>query len=445
VKSKGFILAAIIILLVVVCACIGVILFNFRAQGGSFGIPGFTQGIQNNFSAEATDQQSFPVKGPAMIDADTPFGNVTITGGAGSQISVTAHKTAYGLNQAGAEDALKKLKVTMTQSGDQVTLRVEDPQADSRLHLGLQFGQTSKVDFTIQVPTQTTAVVHTNSGDVSLTGTQGKADLNSQFGAIDVNNVQGGVAAHTSSGRVSAEAIHLLPSGFGDLTLNSEFGDVTLTDVSLEHVIAHTGSGSVVASNVASSNEIDLSSNYGGITIRGGSAATLKASTNSGEVSLNQVKVSGALTAHSDFGALRLVQASAASYDLSSNSGGISLDSARGKVKAFTSFGDIEISGGDQATLNLNTNSGQVRYSGSLGAGPHSLQSSFGEIHLTLPAKSALQLDLKTDFGKINTGFAVTTSGAPDGKRLSGTINGGGPTLTASTKSGDITLDAAQP
>jgi DUF4097 and DUF4098 domain-containing protein YvlB len=443
VKSRVFILAGIIIALVVVCACIGVIFFNFRAQGTSLDIKDITQGIGNlsAFSAEGTDQQTFPVKGPAMVDADTPFGNVTITGGAGKQISVTANKTAYGSTQAGADEALKNLKVTMTQSGDQVTLRVEDPQADSRLHLG----QTGKVDFTIRVPTATTAVVHTNSGEVSLTGTQGKADLNSQFGAVDVNDVSGGVAVHTNSGRVSANHIRLLPSGFGDLSLTSEFGDVTLGQVSLEHVMAHSGSGTVVATNVASSNEIDLSSNYGGITLEGGEAASLRASTNSGEISFNQVKVSGTLVAHSDFGALRLTQASAASYDLSCKSGGISLDSASGAVKASTGFGDIQISNGEQATLNLDTNSGQIRYSGSLGAGPHSLQSAFGEIHVTLPAKTALQLDLKTDFGKINTGFAVTSSGTQDSQRLVGSINGGGPLLTATTKSGDIILDAAQP
>jgi DUF4097 and DUF4098 domain-containing protein YvlB len=442
---KVLVAAVIIVMLVSVCACIGLVLFNFRTMNGTSTIQSIVDqvrgGAPDAFSAETTEAQTFSVSGAAFVDADTPFGNVTITGGTGSQVSVTAQKTTYGDSQSQADANLQNLKVSMTQDGSRVTLRVEDPLADARI----QLGQASQVDFTVQVPTETTVSVHTRSGDVSLSGTQGKADLFSDFGTVEVHDVKGGVALHSSSGQVTASGIQLLPSGFGDLSLYSEFGEVSLQDVSLEHVVAHSGSGSVSASNVASTHEIDLSTSYGGITVQGARAVSFKASTNSGEVSLNQVEIKNDLNAHSDFGAIKLAQVNAASYDLSCQSGGISADSAHGTFKATTGFGDIDVSGGSGVNLTMETNSGQIHYSGSLGAGPHSLRSAFGEISLALPATSTLQLDLKTDFGEITSAFQVTTSGTLDPKHLTGSVNGGGATLTAVTQSGDITLEILKP
>ena len=118
---------------------------------------------------------------------------------------------------------------------------------------------------------------------------------------------------------------------------------------------------------------------------------------------------------------------------------------AHGNVKAHSEFGDIEVTNGKQVILDLQTNSGSVEYSGSLGSGPHMLKTEFGNIDLSIPDDASLSVNLETEFGKVKSDFDITLSGEFSEKRLSGTLNGGGASLTASTNSGNITISNLNP
>jgi hypothetical protein len=87
-----------------------------------------------------------------------------------------------------------------------------------------------------------------------------------------------------------------------------------------------------------------------------------------------------------------------------------------------------------------------VDFEGSLGKGPHTVHSDFGEISLTIPADSALDVDLKTDFGSIRSDIpiAVILSGDLQKDHQTGTMNNGGDQLTIDTKNGNISIQAAQ-
>jgi hypothetical protein len=121
---------------------------------------------------------------------------------------------------------------------------------------------------------------------------------------------------------------------------------------------------------------------------------------------------------------------------------------AEGKLKAYTDFGSIKIEKAQDVTLDLKTNSGSVEFSGSLGAGPHMVQSEFGEIVLTLPADAKLDVDLSTDFGNINSDLPITVTlngnSNSDGDQIVGSINGGGDQFTAQTNSGSVTIHASE-
>jgi DUF4097 and DUF4098 domain-containing protein YvlB len=133
---------------------------------------------------------------------------------------------------------------------------------------------------------------------------------------------------------------------------------------------------------------------------------------------------------------------------LHTNSGSITVSGAAGKLKAHTDFGGIKIKNAQDVTLDLKTKSGTVEFSGSLGAGPHMVQSEFGEIDLTLPADSKLNVDLSTDFGNIHSDLPITVtlngSSNSDGDKISGSINGGGAKFTAQTNSGSVAIHASQ-
>jgi hypothetical protein len=89
-----------------------------------------------------------------------------------------------------------------------------------------------------------------------------------------------------------------------------------------------------------------------------------------------------------------------------------------------------------------------VEFSGSLGVGPHMVNSEFGEVDLTLPAHSKLSVDLKTEFGSIKSDLPITitlngTSNS-NGDQIVGTIDGGGEQLTVQTNNGSVNIHAGE-
>jgi len=373
----------------------------------------------NTVSAEADEEQHFTVDGSATLNVENSNGKITVTGGAGDTIDISAHKTAWGANQADADEALATLKVTATQKGNVFTIQVEQPP---EVHL-MDGGPSDSVELTIRVPSETAVNAHTDFGEVKLSGTDGDADLQSSAGAIHATDVNSGT-----------------------LSLHSEFGEITIERSVGESIEADTSSGGVKLTDVSAEGEVNLSSNFGDIQFEDGQAGTLWVETDSGGVKLTDLTVNDELTAKTDFGTITLLRVMADAYDLHSSAGSISLDNPNGSVKADTDFGDVEVTNGKNISqLDLQSSNGAIKFSGSLGDGPHLLETDFGSIRLTLPQDTALTFDLKTDFGKIRSEFPMTINGDPDEDKQHGTINGGGVSLTAKTSSGNITLEILNP
>lgn len=244
-------------------------------------------------------------------------------------------------------------------------------------------GQTNTVAFTITVPTETAVKVNVDFGDVTLSDTVGDADLQSNFGDVRVRDVQ----------------------TTGDILLGTDFGKIEFERGAANHLIVKTSSG---------------------------------------RVTLTDVSVTETVEVESDFGSITLTDVEANTYTVRANSGSITINGAGGVVTAHSDFGDVTVKNAEDVTLDLKTNSGAVTFSGSLGDGPHSLVSDFGRVGLTIPADSALTIDLKTDFGKITSALPITANGDLD-ERWQGTINGGGASLTVKTNSGSIALDILNP
>ena len=169
--------------------------------------------------------------------------------------------------------------------------------------------------------------------------------------------------------------------------------------------------------------------------------------TNSGAVTLTKVQVSKGIKVDDQFGDIDLDQANGASYDLHTNSGSITVDGAKGKLTAHTEFGNIEIKNAVAVTVDISTNSGTVEFTGSLGAGPHNVKSEFGQIDITIPADTKLNVDLSTDFGKIKSDLPITVTltetSTDNGDQIAGSINGGGDLLTMETNSGGVNIHTA--
>jgi DUF4097 and DUF4098 domain-containing protein YvlB len=143
-----------------------------------------------------------------------------------------------------------------------------------------------------------------------------------------------------------------------------------------------------------------------------------------------------------DFGSLTLDKVNAKSYDIVMSSGSIKIDGAQGSVKAHTKFGNITLTNAKNATLDLVTQSGTIDFEGTLGDGPHTIHSDFGGIEITLPADTALNVDLETEFGKVKSDIPISIVLTEEltNSHWVGTTNDGGSEFKVSTKSGDITI-----
>ena len=431
--KRPVIITLLILALVLVCMGIGAVAFFGIGANSLFS--NNSPFDRRNVSAQVEESKTLkvdPAK-PVTLKVDSAAGSVTVTGGDVDTVQVKAVKTAYDSSEARAEAELKTIQYSITQTGNTITLKYELTKSMNFMN------NVNSVDFIVTVPSETTVDIDTGTGEVSVTGVQGQAAIKNSFGDITVERVDGALSAETNSGGIN---ISSLAAGSGDVKLLSGFGTISMSQVSGADVSAQSNSGKLDLENVRATKDMNLSSDFGNVTFANGSAGSLTVSTKSGSIDLSSVNVSGALVITNDFGDIDLEQVNAKSYDLQTNSGSIAVDGAQGSVEAETGFGNITVRNAENATLQLNNKSGSISFAGSLGEGPHTLHSDFGDIEITIPADSALNVDLQTEFGKIRSDIpiTITLNGDVDEGHHAGTINGGGSQLNASTKSGNVTI-----
>lgn len=433
-KNKWLIASILIVVLIGLC---GASLFATwqgvqmaQARGIHF------RGINlDSVPARASEEKKLTVNGPVNLTVENDLGNVSVQSSVDGAVTVRAEKTAWGNNDADAQAALKALKVIVKQDGNNISISVQQPAEVDILHIGPGRGS---VKFTIDVPKETAATLHSSNGDVSLDGTTGSADVQSDFGNITMSNVTGSILGKSTNGTVTARNI----SSAGATTLSSDFGDLTLDTAKGIDITVSSNNGKIVLTNIEASGLLKTDNQFGDIDISKSQAASARVESNNGTVRLDKLDIGGMITVRTDLGSLILTDVKAGSYDLTTQNGKIGVDGAQGTIKAHSNFGDVSVLNAQNASIDLSSDNGAVTFSGSLGAGPHTLKSDFGNIQVTLPAETALGLDLQTDFGKITSDLKIAISGTIDSKHWDGTINGGGATLTAKTNNGNITLQS---
>jgi len=427
------VISLLVVALFFVLAGIGAVIF-FTANGGFRTNNPFDR---RNIPSVLEESKTLKVdtEKPVILKVADDSGDVTITGADVDTVQVSVVKTAFDSSQSRADEEVKGIKYTIEQTGSIITLKYELPKS-------MNFNNNiNTVDFVVTVPHETTVNVESNMGEVSIASTKGNVDVKNDFGEVTVENIEGAVSASSNSGAITAKSIK---AGNEDVYLQADFGAITLENVSGRNITLDSNSGKIKLSEVRATGDLTTKSDFGDTTFENGSAASLSVETKSGGVSLVKIKISKEIKVNDGFGDIELDQASAGSYDLHTNSGSIKVDVVKGKLKAYTDFGGIKIENAESAILDLITKSGTVEFSGSLGQGPHTIQSDFGGIDLSLPADSKLSVDLSTDFGNIDSDLpiTVTTNGSSnsDKDQIVGSINGGGEQLTVQTKSGAINI-----
>jgi Putative adhesin len=180
------------------------------------------------------------------------------------------------------------------------------------------------------------------------------------------------------------------------LTAESGSGDLQLSNLN-GTVQAHTGSGSIRADKLGAGSRLET-----------------------GSGSIEATNLMGSTTLQTGSGEVRAELGSAGDVVAGTGSGSIKLTNVHGAIKAETGSGSLEISGQPTSPWKLETGSGDV-----------SLQVGSG---------ARFTLDAQTGSGSVKTDLPLTMRGSLDKHHVTGTVNGGGPTIKAETGSGDIRI-----
>ncbi|MBN2386974.1 MAG: DUF4097 family beta strand repeat protein [Anaerolineales bacterium] len=362
------------------------------------------------------------------VQADTGSGNVDLTGTNGTA-SLNSH-----FGDVLAEQVEGDLEAH-TNSGNVIVKDVRGGSVDLQSDFG---------DISLNGARVTDVTVAISSGDILLTDVAVTGDivLGNDFGQIDFHT---GSAANLTVESRSGDVGLIRLEVQGALVVQNDFGQISLEAITAETCQAFADSGDLRLRDVQVDGAVELEDDFGQIEFNTGSAAALSIDSQSGNVTLTSLLLSSSLDIRVGNGNLTVQAVEATSYHLASSSGTILADGVRGAVTIENEFGDITVRNGEDVTLDLTTNSGDIDFYGTLGAGPHALASDFGSILLVIPANTALSFELETDFGSIYSAIEVTISGEIGEDQWVGNMNGGGASLSARTNSGDIRIETLNP
>ena len=240
--------------------------------------------------------------------------------------------------------------------------------------------------------------------------------------------------------------VHVSPSWFG------ADADARVKQIVASPPITQSGNTITVAFPHADSDLFrNVSIDYDVTTPR---ATALKARTGSGGI--NIAGIDGTVSADSGSGGIR-ADGIGPNARLETGSGGIHASSVRGAAILQTGSGNLELSLTAAGDVKAQTGSGSIHIdglNGGLRAGAGSgtievagnptsewrLESGSGGIHLKLADAARFSLNAETGSGSVRVDHPIVMQGALNRHHVLGTVNGGGPTIRATTGSGDVTI-----
>jgi hypothetical protein len=219
-------------------------------------------------SPQGTFDRTLSVSGPVDLEVFTHSGDVRVR--AGSSGSVQIHGKIYvGDRWFGSRRE------------DDVHAIEQNPpirQDGNNIHIEYVNYRNIAIDYEITVPTETTVRTKSGSGDQTIEGTHGNAEVETGSGDVRLSNLQGQIRVQTGSGDLRARQVS------GSVRGGTGSGDVEIEESGPGDIDFHTGSGNITARGVEGSFHGETGS--GEITAEGQQSGTWDAHTGSGNVRL---------------------------------------------------------------------------------------------------------------------------------------------------------------
>ena len=149
-------------------------------------------------------------------------------------------------------------------------------QEGNSIHIDYVNYRNISVDYEITVPAETTVRTHSGSGDQTIEGTHGNADVQTGSGDVKLAKLTGEIRLQTGSGNVRAREIA------GSVKGGAGSGDIEIEETGTGDVDLHTGSGNITVRGIQGGFRGEAGS--GDITAEGTQSGPWEIRTGSGNV-----------------------------------------------------------------------------------------------------------------------------------------------------------------
>jgi len=223
-----------------------------------------------SFAAASTPQgqfeRTFQVTGPVDLEVQTRSGDITVRSGPAGTVSI------HGKIYVGDRWLLGNRHTDVSDIEQHPPIR----QDGNSIRVDYVNARDISVDYEIIVPEDTTLRTHSGSGDQSVEGTHGNADLQSGSGDMKLAQLRGEIRVQTGSGNVRGHEIS------GPVRGGAGSGDIEIEETGAGDIDLHTGSGNITVRGIQGAFRGEAGS--GDVTAEGSMASAWEIRTGSGNV-----------------------------------------------------------------------------------------------------------------------------------------------------------------
>lgn len=150
--------------------------------------------------ADVTEERTFNynLSNGGRISLDNINGDVTVTGGSGDQVEITA------VLKADKQDYLDQMEINISASDDLIRIETKHPDSKSWFGWNNNSGGAS-VTYTLSVPAHANlGTIESVNGDIEISGVFGTVKAETVNGRIEVRDLSGDTSLETVNGTVEA-------------------------------------------------------------------------------------------------------------------------------------------------------------------------------------------------------------------------------------------------
>jgi DUF4097 and DUF4098 domain-containing protein YvlB len=200
-------------------------------------------------SEENIEQQLDATPGGRLV-VDVDFGNVDITVGNDTEVSVRVHRKIDSGNAAREKEYVAAVPILVSKEGNVITVRAR--RAKDRDSWSWSGNAKMEADYTVRVPKKFDAELRTSGGGITADGLTGEMNADTSGGKMKFTQLHGPLDARTSGGSIAIEGC------VGTLAVATSGGAIDCKNGS-GSLDARTSGGSIAVSDFGGDAEVKTS------------------------------------------------------------------------------------------------------------------------------------------------------------------------------------------